>query len=229
MTFHSPCDCSHLGCYSCAIDYVIAQVHGFGGCICIAEGKSFSKKCGAGTRADFEEAFRRAEAPYLDLAKARAHSRGIVGAPDGRSIWAKQDLDRAAEILNAEAARDSVSFDAALWFVSERVRQGQVVPEVLRQWASDAIIGRVEKPKAKGKYPGATLTRDRLIFLLLHDLVKDLKLKATSANPVDGKSACNAVAEAFQMMGLQPDSYETIRRIWDNRRNLNQFCFPENV
>ena len=129
---YSPCECSNVGCYSCAIDYIIAQVHGFGGCTCIATGKPFSRNCAKGTSEDFKEAFRRADAPYLGLAKARAVSRGIVGAPDGLSIWAKQDLDRAAEILNAEAAQDSVSFDAALWFVSERVRQGRVVPEVLR-------------------------------------------------------------------------------------------------
>ncbi|WP_054006869.1 hypothetical protein [Cypionkella psychrotolerans] len=220
---------SSIGCYKCAIGYVIKQACGFDHCNCIARGEPFCEECLGELRSDFAYAFELAEAPYQKLAEARARSFGLVGQTRENCVWFTQDINKAAAELFSQAQLDPVCFDAALWFVSDRVRNGEIVPEVLREWASKAILGHAKRPKAKGKYAGATYTRDRLIYLLIRELIDDLKLNATSGDRDEGKSACHAVAEAFQVLRLQPDSYESIRRIWLNRHKLSAFSSPMRV
>ncbi len=232
MILYSPCDCDapYEGCYRCAVGYVINTMGGVDHCECIAQGNPFCEKCGGRLHSDFEEAFARAAAPYDRLAKARAQSKGMVGQDRASGVtWFSQDKELAAADLIADVDDDPVSFDAALWFVAEQVRLGQVVPEPLREWGYKAIRGTIKRPAGQGKYIGATFWRDRLIVELLEDLVKEQKLRPTSADADKGLSACHAVAQAFQLLKLKPNSYQSIRRIWSRRKNLLSYKFPESV
>ena len=98
-------------------------------------------------------AFERAAAPYNLLARDRAQSKGMRGRTIGpMTVWYHQDNDLAAAELFADADRDHVCFDAALWFVAEQMRLGLVVPEALREWGYGAILGTIERPSGKGKW-----------------------------------------------------------------------------
>lgn len=139
---------------------------------------------------------------------------------EGMFVYFGQDIERAAKELVGEAQKDPISYDAALHLAAKAILQGDIVPEPLRQLASDHLKGIVSRPTSSGRYPQACLQRDQLIAQLIKDIVDATGLKPTSGKRSYGQSACNAVAEGFGHLGLQPDSYESIIKIWGNRRKL---------
>ncbi|WP_138935310.1 hypothetical protein [Roseovarius arcticus] len=139
------------------------------------------------------------------------------------------DVEKAAIELNSEAQTDPISFDAARHLVAKQIRLGHPIPEALREWAADTIVGSNKRPKQKGKYRGATLRRDRLIAGLIGDIADMTNLKPTAGKRGEGTSACNAVAEGFSLLRLQPDSYESMLKIWRRRKELSEFNFHERV
>ena len=141
----------------------------------------------------------------------------------GLSIWWEQDVEKAAAEIAPQVLIDPISFDAAGLIVSDEINRTGMVPSALRSWAAGVITGEIKRPIVKGKIPGATEARDKLICRLLFELVHTLGLKPTSSNRAKGRSACHAVAEAFALLGLEPKSYQAIVKIWENRDNLKGF------
>lgn len=103
------------------------------------------------------------------------------------------------------------------------------MPAALRDWVSDVLIGKIKKPKSSGKIAGATRARDKLILNLLDMLVDDVGMNPTSNDREHGTSACHAIAEAFSLLRLQPDSYDSILKIWGRRKKLRGITVPEDV
>ncbi|MFD0860114.1 hypothetical protein [Roseovarius aquimarinus] len=150
--------------------------------------------------------------------------------PDkGHTAIFAHDVEKAAIELASEIASEPLSFDAAILLVSKQIRLNRPIPDVLREWAADALEGRIKRPKGRGKHQGATKFRDRLIARLIRDVVDMTNLAASSNAREDGSSACNAVAEGFRLLRLQPDSYESMIKIWRRRHDLLEVSFPERV
>ncbi|MCF1707534.1 hypothetical protein L0V05_01760 [Tabrizicola sp. J26] len=135
----------------------------------------------------------------------------------------RQIEDAAAKELSVEVEQDPVSFDAAKLLVASAIKEGRPVPAPLRAWAYGLITGETVRPVAKGKLLGATDARDRMICMLVQELLDAFSLKPTSGEREAGTSACNAVAKAFALVGLAPSSYEAVIGIWGKRKKHMQF------
>lgn len=196
---------------------------------------------------DIASAFSRSAPPYEEWVLRRANNVGMktvklvivqadgtekevdlsagdmaISANQGVYSVGKQDLVLAADALAKSVKEDPISHNAAKIIVSRLIKAGRPIPESLREWASDLLEGKLKQPKARGKLPGASEARDRIIYNLLKE-VRAFGMKATSSNRENGGSACHAVAQAFQLLGLQPDSYSSIEKIWLKRRKLKGF------
>lgn len=231
MAQYTPCSCDnpYRECFSCAIDYVIRQVRAYPGCECVPKRSLSCDLCGCALLPDWELAFALASAPYEHLPKARAQSRGLKFERLEESAYtSRQDQDQAARELRTEMDNDAVSHDAAMWFVAQCVEEQAAVPEPLREWAVRAIRGEIDRPRCRGKYPGATRWRDALIVGLIDTMVEDMGLKATSGIQ-EPRSACHAVAEAFVTLRRHPQSYEGVVKIWARRSDLRALSIPERM
>jgi len=151
------------------------------------------------------------------------------GTDKGHLAQYAQDVEKAAVELASEVRMDPISFDAALQLAAKQVRLGHPIPVALREWVADILAGSTERPKQNGKHPGSTLCRDQLIAKLIKDIAKLANLKPTSGKRERGESACNAVADGFRLLRLQPDSYESMIKIWRRRKYLSTITFPESV
>lgn len=246
-----PSDCDGAPCYRCAVDFALASLINNPDCECIVTGrKPCGKPCGA-LRPQWEQAFRRCDPSNKEWGHNRLGTKGIVyrryevdaaGTPVERvsnaqheacsvespivsvAYIGKQDPEAAACELFPHVSDDPISFDAACILVAREVEAGRVVPEALRQWSADYLMGKVKRPAKKGKISGATLTRDKLICELIEEIVDALGLRPTASDRTDGASACHAVAAAFVKLGLLPQGYEAMSKIWNKRKMLRSFC-----
>lgn len=184
-------------------------------------------KCGGRLEKAFEHAVQLAKTASNERAIARSRNSGMKGHTVSEyAVRFRQDPNLAAEQLLREVDSDPVSFDAALYFVAERIRSGSEIPTLIRQWVASAMTGEIKRPRAVGKYKGATRERDVIILNLLEVLVEDMGLEPTSANAEKGASACHAVARGLWLLRQEPDSYSTIKRIWQNRKDLRGISVP---
>lgn len=245
----------HKGCYRCAVEFVIREIVWDIDCECLCNETQFCGKDCRQIRAPWAIAFAMADVPHTELARSRWVSRGQVtkevwliagdgpdrditeGAMSGRLpscdegvYWQTElNIEKAADALLEDIGTDAISFDAALQLVSEQIKLGRAVPEALREWAGDVLVGDVKRPKLKGKYKSATRWRDKLIVQLIRDVMETTDLDATSGKGEDGLSACNAVAHGLKTLRFQPDSYESIKRMWLRRKDLSGFNSNERV
>lgn len=211
------------GCFRCAVDFVIARFGGDPNCGCRSQEGPFCVQCEVRADAwnDDEsplDIFQATMPPYRGLARLYAGMAGswMVQLQEGIFSYHKSKEVAALRLL-ASARTDPLAYDAALFLVGDCVRYGMDVPKSLREWAFYAITGTIERPKQKGKYPAALIWRDQAIAGLVRDVIRMIGLKATSAGDTGGHSACAAVAEGLRLIGLQPDSYTAIKRIWLNK------------
>ncbi|WP_210526615.1 hypothetical protein [Rubellimicrobium arenae] len=163
--------------------------------------------------------FGKATPPYRSLTSLYAGIAGSRGdSIEHAIIMDTKDRERAAANLLQSAEHDPLAHDALLRIVADCAKYGRLVPEQMREWAFLALTGQLERPKQKGKYPFATIDRDRAISTLISEVVQWRGLKATSADEERGTSACHAVAEGLGLLRLQPDSYSAVKRVWTQRR-----------
>lgn len=256
MVQFTPCKCDrpYDNCYNCAVELVIRELGWNPDCKCLGGGRSFCKKeCGPIFK-NWAIAFAMSKASHSELALQRLNSRGmtlqrslltidgeeldvtnevvseaLIGSSEGHFVEFAHDVENAANELASEVQIDPISFDAGLHLVARQIRLGRPIPGALREWAADTIIGNTERPKQKGKYPNSTLWRDRLIVNLIKDIVDMTNLKPTSGERERGRSACNAVADGLSHLRLQPDSYESMIKIWRRRKKLSLISVPEGV
>lgn len=91
---------------------------------------------------------------------------------------------------------------------------------VLGTWAVEAGVGIRSKPSVSGPDPWKPLVRDAAIVGTIKRIVALGQRPATSTTA--GRSACHKVAERFASSpkdyGVRvPQSYDGVRRIWQNR------------
>ncbi|WP_139279299.1 hypothetical protein [Roseovarius marisflavi] len=168
------------------------------------------------------------EGPAVDITDQVMSGR-LLRSGESYGYLFEPDAQKAALALIDEVETDPISFDAALHLVSEEIRLGKAVPYALRDWVADVLVGKLKRPKLNGKYKSATEKRDRLIVQLIKDVMEATNLSPTSGRREHGQSACNAVADGLQLSRLQPDSYESIIKIWGRRKDLSGFNSLERV
>lgn len=252
MAKFEACDCNLKGCFRCAVGFVISSLGFSVGCECFSSRRAPCRNRCQQMFPDWSSALDRCVAPYSEWSRRRAGTIGFLvtewrvergnkllaeGGQDtaqqlsalieshGVSFYVRldQDLERAAEEVVGHAYSDPISYDAAGIIVARHVTKTGVVPAALRGWAVDVLTGAVQRPKVKGKLVGATRARDKMIYRLIAELISVLDLTATTSDRELGDSACHAVAEGFRLLGLQPTSYQSFVKIWENRSTLREF------
>ncbi|SEQ46307.1 hypothetical protein SAMN04488092_10777 [Thalassovita taeanensis] len=209
-------------CFRCAVDFVINRFGVDPNCDCRTMPGPLCIRCECG---GLEQdcpplpAFQAAEPPYSELASLYAGYAGSYTVQKAEGIFMFcSNTEKAALRLLASARTDPLAYDAAVYLLADCVRFNFDVPKPLREWGFFALTGQIKRPKQGGKYPPALIWRDQAIVSMINDVVQYFGLKATSAAVDGGESACKAVAEGLRLMRLQPDSYPTIKRIWQSRK-----------
>ena len=238
---------AHTGCYRCAVEFVISEIGWKPDCPCFCNGTQFcGKDCGQ-IRDEWAIAFAMADPPHTELARQRWMKRGqsvkrvwqisgdgldkditeavmlgrLPSSDEGVYCLSGLNIEKAADALVEDVESDPVSFDAALQLVSEQIKLGKAIPEALRGWAADVLVGNLKPPKKNGKYRSATHRRDKLIVQLIEDVMDMTKLKPTSGKRELGQSVSNAVADGLKLLRRPPDSFESIIKIWRRRKDLS--------
>lgn len=235
-------------CYKCAVATVVAALGYDVNCQCLLQGKKRcnSPQCGS-LSIQWRRALEQAANPH-DTAVSDALKNALmrlktilIEHPDGNTTshsgdeldnlhiptgsdvayFSGPDVQGAADELVGQVQTDPVFHDAAKRLIAEELRNGRNPPIVLRDWVADLLEGKISRPKGKRKPSGATRERDRMIGDLVTMLVKKSKLHATSGKREQGISACNAVAQAFQHLGLAGVGYETVVKAWQRRSKLH--------
>lgn len=240
-------------CYRCAVEAVIHALGFDAGCACLSEGKKLCGNALCGTLpAHWRRALDATKRPHLPLMDDHIATLGtrlekvVVESEDGQRIELSphelanfdfptgatvahifdHDIEQAARDLAETVHSNPISHYAAKRLVARVLREGGSAPAALREWVSDYLEERISSPTAAAKTTGTTRDRDILIVELVETLKDEAGLPATSGSADRGHSACNAVAQAFQHLGIPGMGYETVAKAWKSRRKLWDVEFP---
>ena len=234
-------------CYRCAVATVVAALGYDVNCQCLLQGKKRcnSPQCGS-LSIQWRRALEQAATPH-DTAVSDALKNALmrlktilIEHPDGNTTshsgdeldnlhiptgsgvayLSGPDVQRAADELVGQVHTDPIFHDAAKKLAALELRSGRNLPSVLREWVADLLDGKVSRPATKHRPAGATYERNRMLVELVTMVVDECGLPATSGVRERGESACNAVAQAFQLLGIAGASYETIVKAWKRRKDI---------
>ncbi len=211
------------GCFRCAVDWVIDLLRLDPNCECRKQEGPFCVKCECNSirEGSFDtplKAFLAAIPPYKGFVRDLASLTGVTFSKQGDGVLLMgQDRDFGAAELLKHVGTDPLAYDAAIYMLAECIRYDVEVPRPLREWGYWALLGEVKRPKPQKKPSIVFFERNKEIVGFTEGVITATGLPATSSKAELGQSACNAVAEALRLLRLQPDSYTSIRRIWDAR------------
>lgn len=140
--------------------------------------------------------------------------------PPGTGFLVMKIYDPKQALLDLidDVEADQLAYDAARIAIGQIIERGSTFPSSIRQKAAALATGALMRPKKSGKHGGATAARDRLLCHLIKEVTEIMRLKPTSANREQGVNACGAVAEGLRLLGLHPNSYSQMEKIWLRRR-----------
>lgn len=248
MDRFNPCDCMNPGCFRCAVGFVISSLGFSPDCECFgANGKPCSNRCGR-LRQDFASAFEMASSHSSEWARRRATRRGMKLAqvivsdgdeeidftqqaltgcplPADKGRYVRSVYDPVVALLNLidEVEADPLAYDAARIAIGDIIATGGTFPISAREKAASLATGKLKRPQRRGKLKGATSARDWLLCHLIEEVAEVMRISPTSANRERGHSACVAVAEALGLLGLQPNSYSQMEKIYLRRKEFETF------
>lgn len=101
-----------------------------------------------------------------------------------------------------------LEFDALILIAERMLRSGALLPEGLREWTGDVLIGKRARPK---KGPQSTSYRDHLFCLAVRELQEEFEVSPTHSPTSGGFSGCEVVAEASGY------NYKTVEAVWGRR------------
>jgi enoyl-CoA hydratase/carnithine racemase len=127
------------------------------------------------------------------------------------SIGARMLRHETARLM-AWAETDAGGFDALCLGVAHFLEQGEELPPKALKWLLQQLRGEVARPKARA---GAKTEfwLHSLIWIAVGNRVLD-GMKATRNDAGEPTSACDAVAEALEELGLEPATFHSVKRIW---------------
>ena len=119
----------------------------------------------------------------------------------------------------ANSAKSRPYWDAVSLIAQQHLRNGEPLPDVLRQWLADVLADPRNGPKRPpGRYaPGEKQVRNGTLVEVIQMLVgKGLTATRTRAKGEEacagGGSACDAVGVAFELR------YDAVRTVWETFR-----------
>lgn len=113
-----------------------------------------------------------------------------------------------------QAQTDTTVFDALSLHASEYVSDGAAMPIEIRQFIAARLRGHLKRPAEKGAPRNARLMH-ALIYPLIVELVEHQDLKPTHNEAEEnGTSACAVISTAMKNLGLLPQSYKAIKRLY---------------
>lgn len=165
----------------------------------------------------FEEAVERAMRHLEAFSRPSpiASSHGLDPGALRNHYLQKQGLKELAddpEGLVERARRNAEAHDALRLAVALKEFMGEELPPEAKQWLSEYLMKRRERPMAKsgrGSGSGAELAIHAVISALVAD-----GMQATRNQGSEAHSACDAVAEAMHRLRRKPSSYSRIEKIW---------------
>lgn len=114
--------------------------------------------------------------------------------------------------LMAWAEADAVGFDVLRLGVAYSLEKGEELPPDALQWLVRHLRGAVIRPKARAGAKTESWLHG-MIWGAVTVLV-DAGMKATRNDASEATSACDAVAEALDALGLEPATFYGVKRIW---------------
>lgn len=116
-----------------------------------------------------------------------------------------------AQLLNwAEA--DAGGFASLRLGIAYGLERGEELPPDAVQWLVRYLRGEVTRPKAR-----AGRRNESWLHMLIWSAVGcrvQNGMKATRNDASEPTSACDAVADAMAELGLEPATFESVKRIW---------------
>lgn len=140
---------------------------------------------------------------------------------NGRSIWIPAE-DRKEEEIDAlveKARQDPVAFKAARELAMDDLQNDQLPPEPsLKKFAIDCLGERIIKPPKRGQTGYEKTRKYRCFAYICFHLQKEFGCniyRNTQSSPRNlTNCACDIVAEAARLEGIDDITYETVRTAW---------------
>lgn len=252
MARFEPCGCQETRCFRCAVGFVIQELGFNEECECFgSRGNVCKNRCGR-LRSDWKSSIAMASSTSTEWARRRAVRVGLkvkrlLVKHNGEElditdpalmeqippsalvfgVFKIYDPLVALDRLIEHVEEDPLSYDAIRLVIGDLIKCGATIPEQLREKVAAIVTGETARPKGKGKQIGATLARDKLLYRLIREVTSVWNLDPTSSAQERGLSACNAVAEGFRLLGLLPNSYSHMEKVWLKRGELSIFSTDE--
>lgn len=134
-------------------------------------------------------------------------------------VWDMIGGEAAAHLLRKDpetylawAAAKPKGFDTVRTGIAQLLERGEELSPQLMAWLVAHLRGQVSRPKAKtGRNPAGWMHTK--ICLAIQRLV-DAGMTATRNDASPPNSACDAVADALDTLGLEPKTFERVKSIW---------------
>lgn len=129
----------------------------------------------------------------------------------------EEEMSNNPEKFLAEA-KSHTGFKVVSLVISSAIERGENLPPAVNQWLADYLGGRLSEPKRNTGRPATLLTP--LWIVIAVSVCLNRGMKATRNDVSEPVSACDAVAEALENLGLEPVTYEGVKRVWltNNKR-----------
>lgn len=133
--------------------------------------------------------------------------------------------------LAEEASSDFDAHRAMALGCERYIRNGLQLPEWAQEWVADFLEGKVAAPSKPSGRPSKKMLHS-MICEAIDELV-GANWKATRNDETKTTAACDVLAEALKKTGLQPSSFEGVKRIyldWNREQdNLEQALGSQKV
>ena len=152
-----------------------------------------------------------------------AFPKGFVAtlrAPRSASLAVVPDDGSHIEQLIEDAATDALAFDAVCCRAAFEMRSGQLVNSKLAHFASDVLYGLAKRPKDTRGRKSKKHAQHQAICKMVEFTTRH-GLQPTRNDESDHtESGCDVVARALKEMGLRPQTYSHIKRVWGARSRV---------
>ncbi|TCP58430.1 hypothetical protein EV663_12712 [Rhodovulum bhavnagarense] len=156
--------------------------------------------------------FAHQQMPLVEFGLLVAFNNGL--SPEAEQTPSKDPYIALLRDFLEQAPSDATVFDALSLHASEYVSDGIAMPNEIRRFIAARLRGHLKRPSEKGAPRNARLIH-ALIYPLIIELVEQHDLKPTHNEAEEnGTSACAVISKAMKNLGLLPQSYEAIKRLY---------------